>query len=66
MSRLVTVPVFAPRDEEANPAEEGDEHMWEDGDSGHQKLGKAKVAFQGEGHVYPVGIWAVRPKEKKG
>ncbi|XP_031967862.1 uncharacterized protein LOC116445385 isoform X3 [Corvus moneduloides] len=30
-------------DEEARPAEEEDEEVWEDGDSGHQRLGKAQI-----------------------
>lgn len=70
MSRLVTVPVLALQDEEARPAEEEDEEVWEDGDSGHQRLGKAQiqvgdVAFRGEGLVCPVGIWGVRPVEQR-
>lgn len=43
MSRLLTVPVFALQDEEASPAEEEDEEVWEDGDSGCQRLGKAQT-----------------------
>ncbi|KAM4753996.1 uncharacterized protein ACIQIH_005532 isoform 1-T3 [Cyanocitta cristata] len=31
------------QDEEARPAEEEDEEVWEDGDSGHQRLGKAQI-----------------------
>ncbi|RMB99666.1 hypothetical protein DUI87_23920 [Hirundo rustica rustica] len=30
-------------DEEANPAEEEDEEVWEDGDSGHRRLGEAQL-----------------------
>ncbi|KAM7019980.1 uncharacterized protein RBU47_003845 isoform 1-T1 [Passerculus sandwichensis] len=29
--------------EEAKPGEEEDEEVWEDGDSGHQRLGKAQL-----------------------
>lgn len=70
MSRLVTVPVFAPQDEEARSDEEEDEGLWEDGDRGHQRLGKAQgqvgdVAFQGEGLVCAGGIWGVRPMEQR-
>ncbi|TRZ05483.1 hypothetical protein HGM15179_021624, partial [Zosterops borbonicus] len=42
MTRLLTVSVFALQDEEANPAKEEDEEVWKDGDSGHQRLGKAQ------------------------
>ncbi|KAM4778315.1 uncharacterized protein ACIQIH_008527 isoform 1-T1 [Cyanocitta cristata] len=34
-------------DEEARPAEEEDEEVWEDGDSGHQRLGKAQIQMLG-------------------
>ncbi|RMC07789.1 hypothetical protein DUI87_15258 [Hirundo rustica rustica] len=30
-------------DEEANPAEEEDEEVWEDGDNGHRRLGEAQL-----------------------
>ncbi|RMC07924.1 hypothetical protein DUI87_15395 [Hirundo rustica rustica] len=33
-------------DEEANPAEEEDEEVWEDGDSGHRRLGEAQLQHQ--------------------
>lgn len=71
MSRLATVPVFAPQDEEANHPEEEDEEMWKDGDSGHQMLGKAQswvgdIAFQGEGLFCPVGIQGMRLMEQRG
>ncbi|KAL9850342.1 uncharacterized protein GJ701_005958 isoform 4-T5 [Geothlypis trichas] len=33
--------------EEANPGEEEDEEVWEDGDSGHQRLGKAQLQPRG-------------------
>ncbi|XP_041877222.1 uncharacterized protein LOC121661292 [Corvus kubaryi] len=57
-------------DEEARPAEEEDEEVCEDGDSSHQRLGKAQiqvgdVALRGEGLVCPVGIWGVRPVEQR-
>ncbi|XP_064571305.1 collagen alpha-1(I) chain-like isoform X1 [Zonotrichia leucophrys gambelii] len=57
--------------EEAKPGEEEDEEVWEDGDSGHQRLGKPQfqvgdAAFQGEGLVCPTGIWGVRPMEQRG
>ncbi|KAM4774507.1 uncharacterized protein ACIQIH_010118 isoform 3-T3 [Cyanocitta cristata] len=35
------------QDEEARPAEEEDEEVWEDGDSGHQRLGKAQIQMLG-------------------
>lgn len=62
----MTVPVFALQDEEAGLAGEGDEGVWEDGDSGHQRLPKARiqggdVAFQREGLVCPIGIQGMRP-----
>ncbi|XP_068872356.1 ankyrin repeat and BTB/POZ domain-containing protein 2-like isoform X1 [Aphelocoma coerulescens] len=34
------------KDEEARPAEEEDEEVWEDGDSGHQRLRKAQIQVQ--------------------
>ncbi|RMC07909.1 hypothetical protein DUI87_15380 [Hirundo rustica rustica] len=39
-------------DEEANPAEEEDEEVWEDGDSGHRRLGEAQLQhiLSGKGH----------------
>lgn len=60
MNRLVTIPVFAVQDED----------VWEDGASSHQRLGEAPVqvgdiAFQGEGLLYPVGIWDMMPIEQR-
>ncbi|KAM4777954.1 ankyrin repeat and BTB/POZ domain-containing protein 2-like isoform 3-T26 [Cyanocitta cristata] len=49
------------KDEEARPAEEEDEEVWEDGDSGHQRLGKAQIQVTGEPGTGPepelVGPW---------
>ncbi|RMB92530.1 hypothetical protein DUI87_31030 [Hirundo rustica rustica] len=35
--------VIVKTDEEANPAEEEDEEVWEDGDNGHRRLGEAQL-----------------------
>ncbi|XP_053801856.1 ATP-dependent RNA helicase DHX8-like [Vidua chalybeata] len=40
-------------DEEGNPAEEEDEEVWEDGDSGRQRLGKAQVQVLDEVLPFP-------------
>ncbi|KAL9850606.1 uncharacterized protein GJ701_006113 isoform 2-T2 [Geothlypis trichas] len=39
--------------EEANPGEEEDEEVWEDGDSGHQRLGKAQLQALDEVLPFP-------------
>ncbi|XP_048154040.1 translation initiation factor IF-2-like isoform X1 [Corvus hawaiiensis] len=49
-------------DEEARPAEEEDEEVCEDGDSGHQRLGKAQIQFSDPGsRTPPVERQAARP-----
>ncbi|KAM3670133.1 uncharacterized protein VK521_004206 [Ammospiza maritima maritima] len=51
--------------EEAKPGEEEDEEVWEDGDSGHQRLGKAqlqrkqhKMNAGRDGGNHPGAVWA--------
>ncbi|RMB97980.1 hypothetical protein DUI87_25458 [Hirundo rustica rustica] len=41
------------RDEEADPAEEEEEEVWEDGDGGHRRLGEAQL--QDVGHEQGIG-----------
>ncbi|XP_077035848.1 uncharacterized protein LOC129121459 [Agelaius phoeniceus] len=66
MSRLVTVPGFALQAEEANPGEEEDEEVWEDGDSGPQRLGKAQLQDRKNHLTDPIfaqsfGVGAAKP-----
>ncbi|TRZ12390.1 hypothetical protein HGM15179_014717 [Zosterops borbonicus] len=43
LQHLLFKPGIPSLNEEANPAKEGDEEVWDYGDSGHQKLGKTQV-----------------------